>query len=384
MLATSLFIFNVATGPGAGEYQFDGYLNPSGNASQVRVGDRVTDSVGNLYDVAGWVNGGNNETNSLYTDGWRLVVTAAEGSPDVQPVEDSDYNSTIESPVVPQVGPEVSWQSIPSAVTPSTPAYTYEADLSIEIPGDPGAGTAVVGDMFVDNLGSLYEIVEWSGDTASPRHAKLRELGELGNAPNPGGVGYVYRTLDGAPVMAQARFQWLNPSARDTVNNYEKSVIWQHRGIQIGDVQVTKLAAGSGVAPVGDDQTAGWNGGFLGTLNKSPLLAVSGEALGAFEAVIIAGDTKVYRGDRADLSHAGRLVGVTLASVAGADEEAQIATDGTVTNPAWTWTPDTRLFLGTTGGITDVVPTSGGFLQPIGKALSADTIILELGAPVLL
>jgi hypothetical protein len=382
MIATSLYIYDPATGPGAGQYQFDAYLEPSVRAAQVRVGDQVTDSVGNRYLVVGYDRGGGlTHLNSLFTDGAKLHVEPAPGSPAVLPVEDADYDSVIQSLVIPQIGPSVSWQSIPSAVSASAPAYTYVADLSVELPGDPGAGTAQVGDMFVDNLGNLYEIVEWAGNAASPRHAKLRELAESGVGPNTAGVGYVYRPREGAPVMAQAQFVWLSAAARDRVNNYEKSVLWQHRGVRVGTTQVTELQPGNGVVPVGDEDTAGWAGGNIAQLDRGPGLFVAGEVLSGHKLVMQAADGKVYLASHTEPTHASLLVGITTHA---ADEDAPVYVhrQGLYHEPSWSWTAGSQLYLGEAGALTHTPPASGGFILAVGRALTESGVFFEWGSPI--
>jgi hypothetical protein len=311
-----------------------------------------------------------------------MVVEPVDGASDFLPVEDSDYNSIIESLVIPQLGPEVSWQTLPSAVAGSVPAYTYEVDLSVEVPGEPGVGTAVVGDMLVDNVGNLFEIVEWAGDTADPRHAKVRDLSETGLSPNIAGPGYVYRPRDGAPTLVQAQFVWMNAVARDKVNNYEKSILWAHRGVQVDGVQITQLESGNGVDPAGDELQAGWFGGHVATLNRGTDIYTAGETLSGHKLVIQAADGKAYLASNLNVGHRGRVVGMTT-HAADADAVVHVHRFGLFTEPSWSFTPDAVLFVGDAGALVESSPSTG-FSQIVGKVQSATSVLFKLEDPIFL
>lgn len=85
--------------------------------------------------------------------------------------------------------------------------------------------------------------------------------------------------------------------------------------------------------------------------------------------------------DSSDITHFNRVIGMVIEDVAnGFIGEATV--DGTVTNPAWAWSPGSKLFLnGTTISLT---PPAVGFSQMVAVARNAQIIIMKLGEAVLL
>lgn len=80
--------------------------------------------------------------------------------------------------------------------------------------------------------------------------------------------------------------------------------------------------------------------------------------------------------DSSDVNGAFSTVGMVVTS-ANFGSTSQVLLEGTVSNPAWDWTPDRPLWLGNSGQLTQTPPTSG-FLQQVGVALSPNTINFEL------
>ena len=80
-----------------------------------------------------------------------------------------------------------------------------------------------------------------------------------------------------------------------------------------------------------------------------------------------------------DPSHVGRVIGViTENAVAGRSQI--VIMSGMVVNPAWSFTPGTPVYLnGNT--LSNTAPTIG-FVQRIGVATSANTLIVQLGPSI--
>lgn len=97
----------------------------------------------------------------------------------------------------------------------------------------------------------------------------------------------------------------------------------------------------------------------------------------AFAAVTSTG----LAANSATTAHFGKVIGVTLAAIAsGFSGLVQVA--GQLTNPAWAWSTGDLIFLN--GASLSSSPPGTGFVQPLGTAKSATTIILEIGTPILL
>lgn len=77
----------------------------------------------------------------------------------------------------------------------------------------------------------------------------------------------------------------------------------------------------------------------------------------------------------------GKVIGISNAAIL-ANNIGKIVTDGEVTYSGWSWTRGTELFLNGTA-ISATAPSTG-FIQRIGTAKNATTIVLEISQPILL
>lgn len=122
--------------------------------------------------------------------------------------------------------------------------------------------------------------------------------------------------------------------------------------------------------------------GALGTDDTYSGLAVSGLNAGAtiaqWEAVYLDASSTWQL---ADANGSGTFPAVGLAVAAYSSSNAAIVvTQGTVRNDAWNWTVGGVIYLSTTaGGLTQTAPsTSGDKVQQIGRALTADIILVNI------
>lgn len=100
--------------------------------------------------------------------------------------------------------------------------------------------------------------------------------------------------------------------------------------------------------------------------------ATAGEALSGHRAVRFNAGSAFYADRTA--ANAAHAAGITTGAAAmGAAVGVQI--DGELTEPSWTWAPG-PVWLGLTGFLTQVIPTSGSIVR-IGTAKTATTIIVE-------
>jgi len=115
--------------------------------------------------------------------------------------------------------------------------------------------------------------------------------------------------------------------------------------------------------------------GSPGTSTIEEITAI--EDLPAFSVIIATGKIA----DSSDTTHQGRVIGITLGSIlSGA--VGQFVSEGTVENPAWSWTPGDILFLNETS--ISITPPAIGFSQQVAVAETSTSIFFDLEAPVLL
>lgn len=112
---------------------------------------------------------------------------------------------------------------------------------------------------------------------------------------------------------------------------------------------------------------------------ESMMSLVAGEILGGHRAVRINAAGKVIY---ADHSVSPSVIGVSR-HAAVADATVTVVAAGPLDEPGWTWTPGESVFLGPAGALTQDVPASG-WVVPIGYAISATRLLIEIGDPTLI
>jgi hypothetical protein len=119
-----------------------------------------------------------------------------------------------------------------------------------------------------------------------------------------------------------------------------------------------------------------WNGRSITGVN-------AGQAISQWQAVLMGPGGEWLIADAIG-SGAGGMHGLAVA--AGVDNSPlTVITEGTVRNDAWSWVPGGSLYLGETGALTQLAPsTAGDILQKVGFAISADVIYLNVGDATLI
>lgn len=125
--------------------------------------------------------------------------------------------------------------------------------------------------------------------------------------------------------------------------------------------------------PVGPQGPTGAMGPAGGTGN----LFVAGAVMGGHRVVTLDAHSQAIYADNSDVTHAGRVVGLTLAStLAGAG--VMVQSFGPVTEPSWSWDiAKPRIFLSTNGQMTQLLPVSG-FVCVIGYVVSETQIFVTI------
>lgn len=104
------------------------------------------------------------------------------------------------------------------------------------------------------------------------------------------------------------------------------------------------------------------------------------ENLSAYRPITICG----FHADSNNPAHRGKVCGIaTDAATTGFNCDVQ--PEGTIQNPAWTWTPGDPIFIrGTQLSNLAPTPAESKWSQKIGTAIKTDTILIEISDPVLL
>lgn len=114
----------------------------------------------------------------------------------------------------------------------------------------------------------------------------------------------------------------------------------------------------------------------------SSISVVASATISAFLAVALL-DAQAVPADCADESALGNVVGIATAGTnSGASCPIQVA--GPVSFNGWNWTLGSPVFLGSAGRLTQTPPVgpSALFSQVIGIPVSADTLLIQLQAPI--
>lgn len=68
-------------------------------------------------------------------------------------------------------------------------------------------------------------------------------------------------------------------------------------------------------------------------------------------------------------------------TAASAGQNVLVQTSGLVTDASWSWAKGT-VWLASNGHLTQTTPTTGQFFVPVGRAITATTIVIEIDTPL--
>jgi len=100
----------------------------------------------------------------------------------------------------------------------------------------------------------------------------------------------------------------------------------------------------------------------------------------AYQVVFATATADVQAANANEPSHCGRVIGMATAAIAQGDT-GTVQQSGAITNQAWSLSPGLPYFLVSGGNISVNVPSSG-FVQRIGTAKDATTLIVNMGEPI--
>lgn len=174
---------------------------------------------------------------------------------------------------------DVSWSTIARNVIPYRSSgttfvlNTYLIDIYPIDSNEPGASTmeVAVNDYFIDYLGYPYTVLNVA-TISTYKQIRVYDINErsisesINYGPYTNQIGYVYRPTKNGVILSQSQLLNLATQARDRINNIEKGVVWENRGISIDDGgniadNVTRLQLGNNLTLYGSGSSE-WNGGI--------------------------------------------------------------------------------------------------------------------------
>jgi len=146
---------------------------------------------------------------------------------------------------------------------------------------------------------------------------------------------------------------------------------------EVARVDILTEARQGPPGPPGEDGAPGAGGGVSNVMEY-----VADGALGGHRIVRATTAGKVGYVDPSDPDQAHAALGLTTGAVAGG-ALASVQFAGPITEPSWAWTPNLPIFVGA-AGIPTQSPPSSGFHAPVGVAVSATSMVIQLKSPIVL
>lgn len=109
---------------------------------------------------------------------------------------------------------------------------------------------------------------------------------------------------------------------------------------------------------------------------------IAGETVGTNRVIICDVDGKYYHADSSDISHVGKVIGISKNATL-TDEDIDLITSGSLEDQAFTFNPGQSVFFDTQGALTQT-PPSVGFIQVVGTAVSPTKVLVGIKSPVIL
>lgn len=141
----------------------------------------------------------------------------------------------------------------------------------------------------------------------------------------------------------------------------------------VEDTQEVYMGTGAAVVPIKIDSSNVIGGGQI------IVTLTCGENINAFQAMVVHSDGLAYKADDATAADANRIVGVAITSATtGNPVNAQ---QTVVVNVGFLFTAGATVYLGSAGALVQTHST-GLFELPLGVALSASQLEIQIGTPI--
>lgn len=145
------------------------------------------------------------------------------------------------------------------------------------------------------------------------------------------------------------------------------------------EIKMKKIKAGSNISV---DTTVDNEIEITGVNRSTTEITVTAADSISMYDLLAVSSSGVIKADSSDTTLAGKIIGFAM-ETAETEDSVIVALDGAVTNEGWTLTAGALLYAGTEGEITETVPETG-FIQQVGIAITATTLRIQFGTPMLL
>jgi hypothetical protein len=348
MLNQAVFVFNPLS-LGGGQYSFDLFFQNSSKAKYLAIGDRITDSASNAYDVV--------SATFPFVDGANL--TASFVTSNVLPVEDTGFDSDASTPGQVNKRPIIQTPgALGTASIFNSTNYEYTVLASWTISAQ--ANQSIVGDRIVDSVGREFEITFIDNISGFSVPIRVKEVEKTGDAPTAGDA-----TLYRSTTKGYFQGSFINNTATNSIRNRDNvnvdvdisaggsALTVKDEGSSLS-ASVTELNfVGSGVTatqPLSGKIQVSIPGGGGGTSFVKVMQNGSGSTIAAGVPVSKKSDGTIVPAD-SDAASGQVFVGITNASIAN----------------------------GATGDVTIIGPNIAGAITSLGFAVGSDVFIGEAG-----
>jgi hypothetical protein len=122
--------------------------------------------------------------------------------------------------------------------------------------------------------------------------------------------------------------------------------------------------------------------GIQGPGGINVVYAIADENLSGGKVVVMNENNKFIYADNTNVTHAGRIAGITTGAIMQ-NSDGMVIASGLLIEPVWAWNINEPIFLGLNGALTQIEPTIG-FLQVIGVATSTTSMFINIREPIIL
>lgn len=188
----------------------------------------------------------------------------------------------------------------------------------------------------------------------------------------------LYQGIDGETVATVDTSTYSSTTDKTTVTITSELLTDNLVAVRTGATDRTSVGEHGHTGP----NDGGWiapTSGSGGASNEQ-VAYVAAETLSGHVAVALDDDGELIKADNTETSHMGRVIGVTTQAISiGATGYVQ--TYGSLTEPTWTWTMGSPVYLSAVGALTQT-PPSTGFSLKIGIPEDATTLFIRIGEPI--
>jgi hypothetical protein len=146
--------------------------------------------------------------------------------------------------------------------------------------------------------------------------------------------------------------------------------------------KVSSIQAGNNVIITGNSTvltiSSTGTGGGAGAPSDSVDLVFANDNAIAYKVVALNANAETVLASVTNISQVNKILGII-------DDSGNTVTLGIIENPSWLWSPESSLYLGSSGDITTVSAIDGAtFSVSIGYAITSTKVFVRIGTPIIL